>query len=124
MNEQPLVERRDDTRQQGAITAVGEIGLDMANHTVGLVHGQPTQLVERAHLAGFNRDAGLGVRRAVVGLIAQQPRLGAITPQRTAGILSVAGVLGGHAAQLVGGASQHAHWWSRGGSHYRVSTHV
>ena len=80
MDKQALVQGRGDTRQQGAIAAVREIGLNVTDNASTLVHGHATQVIEGTGLARLNRDAGVGVGRAVVGFVAQQPCLGMIAP--------------------------------------------
>nr|GFB41473.1 hypothetical protein [Tanacetum cinerariifolium] len=67
-----LVQGRDDTFQQYAIAAVGEISLDMADEAVAFVHGHAAQVVKGAHLPRLDGDAGVGLAGAADGRVPGQ----------------------------------------------------
>jgi len=88
------------TRQ---VQAIGEICLHVRDDAFRGVYGQATEVVQGAGFAGLDRDAGLGVSRAVGRFVAQQAGSGVVRAQASRGGAPL-GLPGSLVAELMGGS--------------------
>ena len=84
-----------------AVAAIGQVGLHVADDAFCGVHGQAAEIVQRPGFVGLDGNARVGVGRAVMGLVAEQPRLGVPGTGHT-GVGGEPGLVGRQVAQLVG----------------------
>jgi len=70
LREQALVQVRDELGRVYAVAAIGQVGRHVADHPMGCIHREVTEIVQGAGFAELNGNAGLRVGRAIMRFVA------------------------------------------------------